>query len=599
MYQPRTAATLSAPAQAPVTSAYDDRAIDVGIGVIVTTHAAYSVPWLNDALLSIEHSIATAGHRNWMLFVAVDDALTPNGRALVHAARSHISTARRMVVQGFSKAANVSIAKNRALRLYQPFASESPWWTWVDGDDLCLPAKFSWLFPQLLASGARRAGGDYLLREPNKPDLVIPASTCVDFFQCGIWQSIWHRSLIPTNGRFFDESASNDLFDDAFPLHRLENQNEPWPQFPGNPVALIRVHGANFCATRPGGWQAACHRTVVAASAKFPRRHLYHDSIITAAWGEVHLREAEIAVKSFAAANRRIPPGSITVYAPATETARVLSWNRQLGDAGPPCPILHCPVDPFLAQALGRRELSSIQDPEHRAMATNCYAKWLALRHANATTGPLIYFDADFLWTHRLMDIPWQRFGLTPEATPAAEHADWHKAAYGHLNGGLIKLRTTAEPILNAILDSMLVANPLWSHPMHGSVSDYPFPPWADQGPMSVIPELTNGDLDFFPQAAALNLSALACGFSLDHLARLSGPDFLPTTASAIGLDFASDPNAAWFRAHLLQGLHAHLHAPNYWTAWPRFVSQLVHWKFKRGAWFHLDPLIHLIPLIP
>jgi hypothetical protein len=592
VYAARSAAQTDAQDLAPTPAGGEDRALDVGLAILVTWHDRQPLEWVSRCLTSIEDAAATAGHRNFAIFAAVDGATSNHGRALVHTARSHASAARRMVAHGFTKAVNISVAKNRCLRLWLPFASEFPWFSMVDGDDLCLPGKFRWLFPQLLAAGVRRAGGEYILREPGHPDQTIPVSRCLDHFACGVWQSIFHRSLVPTNGRFFDESASDDFFDDCFVWSRLEHEREPWPQFPGDPVALVRVHGANFCSTRPGGWQAACDRTLAEAQRRYPRRWLYGDNIITAAWGEPHLREAELAVKSFILANRDHSPRAVHVYAPATEAQRIIAWNQCPGLTAP---ILHRPVEPFLAQAHGRRELQAIRDPDHRSMALNCFVKWLTIRHANASLGRLIYMDADILWLHHLCDIPWLRFGLMPESIPPTERADWATSAYGHINGGLIKLGFDADPLVNLVLDGMLDSNPRWDNPASGSVSDHPFPPWADQGPMAQLVEAAMGECDYFNPATALNLSVCANGYGQSRLAHLATHDVLPAVASHIGLVWNLDPQC-FFRGHLLQGLHGHLQAPSWWKIWPRFMSSLVHAKFQTGSYQHLAPIIEIIP---
>jgi hypothetical protein len=572
-----------------------DRAVDIGVAILVTTHAGYHPDWLRNALQSVESALTTAGHRNAMLFVAVDDAITPAGRTIVRIARAHVSTARRVVVQGFPKARNLSTAKNRALRLYLPFAPECPWVSWLDGDDLALPGRFRWLLPQLVASGARIGGGEYLLESKDHFISTVGVGRIQDHWHAGIWSVIFHHSLIPFDGRLFDESVSDDFFDDPFVWARWEHAGEPVLWFPGDPTTHVHNHPSSFCVTRPGGWNAACQRTHAEVFRRYPRRQLYHDHVVFAAWGDICLSETRLAVTSFALANHLNPPGSITLYAPTPDHPRIRSWAEGLELN---CPLRTAPIEPFLAKAYGAREFISIHDPQYRAMCQACFTKWLVIRHHNAA-GPSLYFDGDFVFLRPIALLPWARFACSAELTPPIERSDWSKSAYGFLNGGVIKLAWAADPLVNLILDSMLQLCPDWANPNLGSIGNAPAEGWADQGVMSLLPESLHGDLAYWQPGIFPNVTCSSEGLlsHLDHSA--AGSDFIRAMAHATNISPFLDPHELLCRARLVQAAHVHLYNHHqFWTAWPRFISQIIHAQLANGAFSHLLPIRNLIPLI-
>lgn len=171
-----------------------------GVQVILTAHNAER--WLERCLASVE--VALHGFR-WVLILVDDDSTDRTLKIAVN----HKSGADHVVVRSFPKAANVSVAKNRAFAQAHSFRKDYPAIVPMDADDEMAPCRVRHLLPAAVAGGHLAVMGDYQYLCPDIPErhlAVIPACReNIDEGKFGPPMTLFHASLIPGDGVLFRE----------------------------------------------------------------------------------------------------------------------------------------------------------------------------------------------------------------------------------------------------------------------------------------------------------------------------------------------------------------------------------------------------------
>lgn len=203
----------------------------LGLQVVISAHNAE--PWIERCLASVE--LAMARHP-WILIV-VDDGSTDDTLKLIV---NHPSQADRVIVRSYPKAANVSIAKNRAFALTLRHADRYPAILPMDADDEMTPERATHLLPFAVFGGHRCVFGDYRYVCPDNPerhDTVIQASPeLIPEGKFGPPMTLFHQSLMPRNGRLFREDM--EAFSDCALWHQWEQDGVNIVPAPGAVVHL-------------------------------------------------------------------------------------------------------------------------------------------------------------------------------------------------------------------------------------------------------------------------------------------------------------------------------------------------------------------------
>jgi glycosyltransferase involved in cell wall biosynthesis len=111
------------------------------------------------------------------------------------------------ITKTFPKAKNVAQAKNRALRLTKILAKNYPVICVVDSDDEMLPDRIDYLLPEMIKQNSKFIIGDYNICNQNSATVLAKADeiNMQRDLRFGIWATLFHESLIPKNGDFFNE----------------------------------------------------------------------------------------------------------------------------------------------------------------------------------------------------------------------------------------------------------------------------------------------------------------------------------------------------------------------------------------------------------
>lgn len=200
-----------------------------GVQVVITAHNAAA--WLHRCLASVE--MALEGYR-WIL-VFVDDGSTDDTLKL---AVNHPSRAYRTILRTYPKAANVSVAKNRAFALTHLHAKEFPAIVPMDADDEMTRDRVRHLLPAAIRGRHRVVMGDYLYVCPEFPDRhhrMVPArAENVDLGIFGPPMTLFHVSLLPADGVLFREDLA--AYSDAALWHAWKSQGIEIQPVPGKVI---------------------------------------------------------------------------------------------------------------------------------------------------------------------------------------------------------------------------------------------------------------------------------------------------------------------------------------------------------------------------
>ncbi len=169
-------------------------------GVQVIVSAYNCEPWLSRFLESLER--AMRGLR-WV-FLAADDGSGDRTHELLQDYASTVCTADRAIVEQFEKAANVSIAKNRVVRMGFPFREQYPAIALCDADDEVGENRIHGLLGAALRGGHLSLAGDFL-RERDGRQVYHRGSDLT----YGPPMTLFHEALLPWNGTLFDETFHN------------------------------------------------------------------------------------------------------------------------------------------------------------------------------------------------------------------------------------------------------------------------------------------------------------------------------------------------------------------------------------------------------
>jgi glycosyltransferase involved in cell wall biosynthesis len=174
-----------------------------GVQVIISTHN--NAATLLRCLASVEH--ACKDHR-WALFVADDGSSDDTYEML----EKYKATSEGIVsVKKFGKAINVSQAKNRAVEMGVDFRVDYPAIVLMDADDIMAEDRVTKLLnalrnndEYLAAVGDHmRIGDEYL--DHMKVYRAVKNMHYLGHF--GPWATVFHESLIPEDGKLFDEEV--------------------------------------------------------------------------------------------------------------------------------------------------------------------------------------------------------------------------------------------------------------------------------------------------------------------------------------------------------------------------------------------------------
>ncbi|HEY1171032.1 MAG TPA: glycosyltransferase [Verrucomicrobiae bacterium] len=169
-------------------------------GVQVIVSAYNCAPMLPRFLQSLER--AMRGFR-WV-FLAADDGSADETYAVLKAYVKTQCTADEHKLQRFKKAANVSVAKNRVVRMGFPYREKYPAIALCDADDEVGEQRISGLLEIALREGSLSLAGDFL-RERGGERILHKAAALT----YGPPMTLFHEALLPWDGTLFDETFHN------------------------------------------------------------------------------------------------------------------------------------------------------------------------------------------------------------------------------------------------------------------------------------------------------------------------------------------------------------------------------------------------------
>ena len=156
--------------------------------------------------------------------------LTPL-KSFLKTSRRHDSWPRKpcavgYIIKKFPKAKNVAQAKNRALNLTNILADEYPAICVVDSDDEMLPDRICHLLPEVIRLNEKIIVGDYTLQSLSGQIHYISAeeTNITKGLRFGVWATLFHQSLIPENGLFFNEKM--DVYSDFLKWWELKYKDD-------------------------------------------------------------------------------------------------------------------------------------------------------------------------------------------------------------------------------------------------------------------------------------------------------------------------------------------------------------------------------------
>lgn len=168
-----------------------------GIQVLITAHNAEK--HLTECLDSIEYAVKG---RPWV-FVFTSDGSTDSTFDIASEFASKCS-ADHVYVRHYDKADNVAIAKNRTFSLINDFRRDYPFICVQDADDVMGRNRIDRLADVLIERKLKFVFGDYLLIDDKGIHAISSTKHCENLHM-GIWCTLFHESLIPLSGKFFDE----------------------------------------------------------------------------------------------------------------------------------------------------------------------------------------------------------------------------------------------------------------------------------------------------------------------------------------------------------------------------------------------------------
>ncbi|MFT4587359.1 MAG: glycosyltransferase involved in cell wall biosynthesis [Candidatus Binatia bacterium] len=198
----------------------------LGIQVVISAHNA--ARWFERCLLSVERSLA--GYR-WILIIADDGSEDET----LEIAVNHPTSAQFSIIRAYPKAANVSVAKNRAYSLALKNSTNYPAIVSMDADDEMLPPRISHLLPFAVAHGHHAVFGDYIYECPAIPErherIVKARSSNIKWGNFGPPMTLFHASLIPRDGVLFREDM------------RANSDCELWDRWTAEGVEIVPAPG--------------------------------------------------------------------------------------------------------------------------------------------------------------------------------------------------------------------------------------------------------------------------------------------------------------------------------------------------------------------
>jgi hypothetical protein len=403
--------------------------IPTGVTVCMASHN--SARFIRRALASID--LALSG-RPYALVIA-DDASTDD---TLRIAREMPTRAGERIIVGFPKAGCVGEAKNRAVKLAQPFFRKYPWVAFMDDDDEMLPGRFQFLLEQMQAEGQKAAVGDWIRSPEGGTSHVLRGDWSLRLGMYAPCDTLVHRDLIPRNGDYF-MSNDRDMHEDFLTHKRMSADGVQWAYHRGAPIHIY--HQRNDSLTGgPERSTAMLHKSEEWVSKNLPETRTPIRSFCTVAIGP-SIWEAEILLRSLRISGNRQPVVVLTDEAgerivrgfglPDIETLR----------ADPA--LLGAPFPPVLVASI------------LNGAALNLGAflgKMDVLTEAVKRHGSSLYLDADVTVLRRYTDVFDEPIGLTPELNRSCddtEPSSWHRAEkFGHFCGGMVYV---AKEALHAV----------------------------------------------------------------------------------------------------------------------------------------------------
>ena len=177
-------------------------------GIQIVISAYNSEKYLLKCLESIEEVMA--GQKWVMLFG--DDGSTDSTYEIAKKF-SKKSSADYWQIKKFNKAKNVAAAKNRVFKMCLENGPDYPAIFMMDSDDLMRKERLQ-LLEILRSTDTKFAFGDYEIIYPNGDRKLIDADYAWLYMSFGWWATVFHYSLIPQDGKIWDERL--DAFSDIY-----------------------------------------------------------------------------------------------------------------------------------------------------------------------------------------------------------------------------------------------------------------------------------------------------------------------------------------------------------------------------------------------
>lgn len=200
-----------------------------GVQVVISAHNAE--PWLARCLASVD--LALAGY-SWILVFADDGSSDDTLRI----ATNFPTSASKVILRSYPKAANVSIAKNRAFALALRHRTEFPAIVPMDADDVMPQARVRHLLEGAMKHGAMAVMGDYQYHCPDIPSkhlrIVKADPGNIDLGVFGPPMTLFHSSLIPGDGRLFREEM--EAYSDCALWHEWRSRGIEFVSLPGKVI---------------------------------------------------------------------------------------------------------------------------------------------------------------------------------------------------------------------------------------------------------------------------------------------------------------------------------------------------------------------------
>jgi len=508
--------------------------------VLVTTHNSSKT--IRAALRSIDQSFRG---RPWALILS-DDASRDH---TVRLARETSLSCLHAIIHAWPKAHCIGEAKNRALSMYLPICAQYPVWTWVDGDDECLPGR-AWLCDKMLEDGHPCAAGGHVdLFEGGTRDWV-DVEYIERHCQAGMWGMVFRRECIPEDGKFFDETLGNSVHDDVIAIHECRRRGHEWGVYHGVDVAVYHRHEQGFMHSGEGGVRLRTQNT--------QRELLFRpgpsatDCFFTTMIGAKALVEGEVALRTL----RCFHSQPIIVVTDRPE--HVESWDlpgvRADGDYS---------VKERFAHIAGL-----YKGPPHlQAFFTHCIARLIPMKGLFTEYARILAFDSDFVFLREFPVLPkkWLMAAVHHRTIPP-NPGTYFMHQFGLFNGGLVRIcgdmGSDLRPWIHGAIGCIRHFTDRWKTERHS---------FTDQGHLMDLAWGRPTDFALFPPSCNLGASVLDGNEYTFDLSQSPKEAIRALNLTPIHLG-----HSLWYRGHSVRNLHGHFLGQEWNAPWPGLMRLFV-----------------------